>query len=195
MTRYADKVLWSPSAEEVARAHLTAFTSEINRRYGLNIRGYDELHRWSVEERPRFWESVWRYADLRASRPWDEVVRDGDRMPGARWFIGARLNYAENLLRRRGPGDALVFRGEGGHRRRISHDELYSVVARLAGALRRAGVQPGDRVAGFMPNLPETIAAMLAASAVGAVWSSCRDQTKPSLLSESPHELIGQRLY
>ncbi len=167
------EVLWRPTEEEVERARATAFRREVNERYGLALADWPALWRWSVDEPARFWESVWRFCGVRSSRPWDAVLVDGDRMPGARWFAGSRLNFAENLLRRDDDSDAIVFRGEGGARRRLTHARLRELVARLARALRSEGVGPGDRVAGFLPNLPETVAAMLAAASIGAVWSSC----------------------
>ncbi|MBZ5641065.1 MAG: AMP-binding protein, partial [Acidobacteriia bacterium] len=167
------EVLWRPAEADIERARVTAFRREVNERHGLALADWTSLRRWSVEQPARFWESVWHFCGVRGSRPWDEVLVDGDLMPGARWFAGARLNFAENLLRRGGGRDAIVFRGEGGARRRWSHDELLNLVARLARALRAEGVGPGDRVAGFLPNLPEAVAAMLAAASIGAVWSSC----------------------
>ncbi len=167
------EVLWRPAAADVERARVTAFRREVNERYGLDLADWPALRRWSVEQPARFWESVWRFCGIRAARPWDEVLVRGDLMPGARWFVGSRFNFAENLLRRSDGRDAIVFRGEGGARRRLSHAELRGLVARLSRALRAEGVGPGDRVAGFLPNLPEAVAAMLAAASVGAVWSSC----------------------
>ncbi|MEW6742506.1 MAG: AMP-binding protein [Planctomycetota bacterium] len=166
-------VLWQPSPEQVERAAATTFRRFVNDRYGLDLRDWEALYRWSVTERAHFWEAVWRFSDVRAQRGWDHVLRDGERFPGSRWFEGARLNYAENLLRRRDEAEAIVFRSEAGAERRLSHGELYRQVARLARALTADGVRPGDRVVGFMPNIPETVVAMLAAASLGAVWSSC----------------------
>jgi acetoacetyl-CoA synthetase len=167
------EVLWQPMPEQVARARVTAFRRFVNDSHGLDLHDYHELYTWSITERASFWADVWRFCDIRCSRPWDRVLEDGDRMPGARWFTGARLNFAENLLRRRDQREALVFQGEDGTIRRFTHAELYRLVARLARALREAGVETGDRVAGFLPNLPETVIAMLAAASLGALWTSC----------------------
>ncbi|MCD6306542.1 MAG: acetoacetate--CoA ligase, partial [Deltaproteobacteria bacterium] len=120
-----------------------------------------------------FWASMWEFADIKASKPYTRVVNDLTKMPGARWFEGAELNFAENLLRYRDDHVALIFKGEGQDPIQMTYAELYDEVARAAKSLREAGVQPGDRVAGFMPNMPETIIAMLAATSLGATWSSC----------------------
>jgi acetoacetyl-CoA synthetase len=134
---------------------------------------YEALHRWSVSELERFWSSVWRFCGVIGDLNETPVLVDGEKMPGARFFPEAQLNFAENLLRQRGPGDAMVFWGEDQVKRRVSHDELFDGVARLAAALKALGVGPGDRVAGFMPNLPETVMATLATASLGAIWSSC----------------------
>jgi acetoacetyl-CoA synthetase len=144
----------------------------VSRDDGRGVDGYRALHRWSVDQPEAFWRAVWRYGDVRGE-PGARVLVDGDWMPGARFFPDARLNFAENLLRRRDAGDALVFWGEDRVRRRLSHRELWDLVSRLAQALRAAGVGPGDRVAAYLPNLPETVAAMLATASLGALWSSC----------------------
>ncbi len=135
-------------------------------------RSYAELHAWSIEHAEDFWNLVWEFGEVRGERRGPTLV-DGQRMPGAQWFPQARLNYAENLLRRRDDADAIVFWGENRIRRRLSHQNLYILVSRLAQALADAGVGPGDRVAGYLPNLPEAAAAMLATASLGAIWSSC----------------------
>jgi acetoacetyl-CoA synthetase len=165
--------VWVPSAERVRDANMTRFLAFVNERRGTGFRCYDELYRWSVAEIPAFWEAMWDFGGVIASRKYDRVVDDLALMPGARWFPGARMNFAENLLRYRDDRTALVCKGEGRQPTRLSYRELVAEVARLAQALRECGVAPGDRVAGFMPNLPETVIAMLAAVSIGAVWSSC----------------------
>ena len=165
--------LWTPGAERVAAANLTRFRAEAARDWSVSLPDYAALYRWSVENIERFWPSVWRFCEIVASRDCDTVLTDGEKMPGATWFQGARLNYAENLLRRRDDATAMVFRGENGVGRRLSFAELHDRVARLARALRAEGVGVGDRVAGFMPNTPETAIAMLATASLGAIWSSC----------------------
>jgi len=152
---------------------MARFLAFVNERQGTAFTGYDDLYAWSVTEIPAFWEAVWQYCGIIASRNHEQVVDDPGRMPGARWFAGARLNFAENLLRFRDDRTALIFKGEDRRAVRISYAELAGRVARLAEALRRTGVVAGDRVAAFMPNLPETVIAMLAATSLGATWSSC----------------------
>ncbi|MBN2706565.1 MAG: acetoacetate--CoA ligase [Deltaproteobacteria bacterium] len=167
------KPLWQPSAERIKNSNLTCLMAQLKEKKGLEFKSYDELYQWSVSDRAAFWESVWEYGGVIASRGYDEVMVDGDKMPGAKWFTGARLNFAENLLRFRDEREALVFKGEDQEAQRITYAELYDQVARLAAALREAGVKCGDRVAGFVPNMTETIVAMLAATSIGAIWSSC----------------------
>jgi len=158
--------LWQPDAERVAAAQLTAFAA----RAGLPA-DYARLHRWSLEQPEAFWSLLWDFAEVRGEKG-ERILVDGERMPGARWFPDAQLNYAENLLRRRDGSTALVFRGEDKIARRISWDELYLHVARLAAALRAEGIVAGDVVAAYMPNLPETLIAMLAAASLGAIFTS-----------------------
>lgn len=135
---------------------------------------YGDLYRWSIEKPAQFWTELARFADVRATFLKDEpVIENRGAMPGARFFPGARLNFAENLLRYRDAHPALVFRNERGARRALSYRQLYDEVARIAAGLKAAGVGPGDRVAAFVPNLPETAIAMLATASLGAIWSSC----------------------
>ena len=140
--------------------------------HGVAFADYAAVYRFSIDRPADFWRAVWTFCDIRGQMG-DRVVVDLDRMPGARFFPDARLNFAENLLRRRDATPALIFNGEGRQRRTVSHALLFSEVSRFAAALRRAGIQPGDRIAGYMPNMPETIMAALGAAAVGAVWTSC----------------------
>ena len=165
--------LWQPSRERVEAANLSAFTRFTERSWGVSLPDYAALHRFSVEDRERFWRSIYDFCQVIGDGPGEVVLRDGDRMPGARWFPEARLNFAENLLRRRDPTPALIFRDEDGARRELSHAELYALVSRLRQWLRDLGVAPGDRVAGFLPNAPEAVVAMLATTSLGATWSSC----------------------
>jgi acetoacetyl-CoA synthetase len=165
--------LWRPSPERAEAANITAFRHAAETDWGVTLADHDALYQWSIDNIEQFWTSVWRFGGIIASRDWDDVLVDGHKMPGAQWFPGARLNFAENLLRRRDDGDALVFRAETGATRRLSFAELHDQVGRLARALRAEGVVTGDRVGGFMPNMPETIIAMLATASIGAVWSSC----------------------
>lgn len=166
------KPLWIPSEENIKKANISRFINLVNKRHSLKIRSYDELYRWSVENIKDFWEVMWEFADVRASR-YDTVVDDMSMFPGARWFAGARLNFAENLLRFRDDRIALIFRGETGKSATATYSELYHSVARLANPLSKSGVVPGDRIAAYMPNLMETAVAMLASASIGAIWSSC----------------------
>jgi acetoacetyl-CoA synthetase len=166
-------ILWTPDPARVAASTMATFRDVASERAGIAMPDYDALWRWSIEERAAFWSLLWEFCDIRASKGWDDVLVNGDAMPGAKWFPGARLNYAENLLRRRDGGEAIVCWRENGSRSAMTFRELYDRVGAFAAWLKRQGVVEGDRVAGFMPNLPETIAAMLATASIGAVWSSC----------------------
>jgi len=171
--------IWAPSQERIAQANMSAFLRYV----GDDAVDYPDLYQWSVLHPEKFWPKVWSFfdmiADERDGRRWDEVVRGLDRMAppdaelGPRWFIGARLNFAENLLRYRDDRDAIVAWDETGRRNSLSYAQLHREVGRVAAALRAQGIGVGDRVAGFMPNVPETVIAMLAAASIGAVWSSC----------------------
>ncbi len=168
-----NEVLWEPSKQRVQEANLTRFREFVNRKYKLNLQDYPELYAWSIQETAAFWAAIWEFGEIKASKPYTTVLTDGEDMLKARWFIGAELNFAENLLRFRDEQTALIFKGESTPTRRLSYAELYDQVARLAKALRQSGVNVGDRVAGFMPNMMETVVAMLAVTSIGAVWSSC----------------------
>jgi acetoacetyl-CoA synthetase len=168
-----DQPLWTPSPERIARANLTAFRNHVRERWGVALDDYAGLHRWSVTEPAQFWQSVWSFCGVIGDQGSGPALVDGHRMPGARWFPDARLNYAENLLRRRDRSPAIVFWGEDRLKSTVTCAELYDEVSRLAQALRETGVKPGDRVAGYMPNVPGAVIAMLATASIGAVWSSC----------------------
>ena len=165
--------LWQPSPERIADANLSAFMAQIARDWGETFDGYDALYDWSLREMEKFWTAVWDFGGVIAETRGTRVLVDGDKMPGAAFFPDARLSFAENLLRRRDKADAMVFRGENQVRRRLTFAQVYDLVSRLAQALEAAGVGEGDRVAGFLPNMPETVIGILATNAIGAVWSSC----------------------
>jgi len=171
--------LWKPSAERIKQANVTRFIEYVNKKQGKKIRDYFDLYQWSIDQIPDFWARLWEFADIRASRGYDRVVDDFNQFPGAKWFPGARLNFAENLLRYRDDQLAFIFRGETQKSARMTYAQLYTSVARLAKSLREIGVAPGDRVAAYMPNLIETAMAMLAATSVGAIWSSCATDIGP----------------
>ena len=168
----SDQPLWAPGPERIEEANLTRFARQAIREWKLDFNDYPAFYRWSVDHPEQFWESLWKFAGVRASAKGTRVLVDGDRMPGARWYPEARLNFAENLLRRRDTSTALVFWGENRVKRRVSHAELYDQVARIAAGLRALGVKPGDRVAAYLPNTPEAISAMLAAASIGATVST-----------------------
>ncbi len=169
-----EQPLWQPSAERIARLQLAQFTAFVKARFPeAEVSDYQQLHQWSITATEDFWRSIWDYCDVISSQSSERVVTDRDRMPGASWFPDARLNFAENLLRRRGDSTAIVSLLENGTRSEISFDALYAQVAALSAALKSHGVVAGDRVAGFMPNVTETVVAMLAATSLGAVWTSC----------------------
>ncbi len=165
--------IWRPSAERIASSNLTRFIDCINTRLGLSLKDYGELYRWSVSQPEQFWMELARFADVRAEWGAGPAIEHPERMPGARFFPNARLNFAENLLRYRDEHLAVVFTNERDMRRALSYRELHEEVARVAAGLRDVGVTAGDRVAGYLPNLPETLIAMLATSSLGAIWSSC----------------------
>ncbi|WP_255775545.1 acetoacetate--CoA ligase [Microbulbifer sediminum] len=168
----AKQPLWQPTPEAVAATQMDGFRRLVNERFGIELADYDALHRWSVDHREEFWKLLWEEMGVIASEQGDTVL-ENDEMPGARWFPQARLNFAENLLRYRDDRIALVERLENGSRRQLSYAELFARVERLAAALAEQGVGEGDRVAGFMPNIMDTVVAMLATASLGAVWTSC----------------------
>ena len=168
-----EQPLWQPAPEQIASTNVTRFAREASLRWGRNFEEYVDLHRWSVEAPEEFWLNIWDWTGVIGTGDTEPVVVDREQMPGARWFPNIRLNFAQNLLRRQDAALALIFQAEDRVTRSLSFAELYAQVARLADGLKQAGVVPGDRVCGFMPNMPETVAAMLASASVGAVWSSC----------------------
>ncbi len=167
------KLLWKPSEEQIKQANMTRFINYVNQKHALKMDSYDELNNWSTENIPDFWASIWEFTRIKASRQYDQVADDLSKFPGVKWFTGAQMNFAENLLRYRDNHTAFIFKGETQKYRRITYRDLYHSVSRLAKSLRDIGIKPGDRVVAYMPNLIETATAMLAATAIGAIWSSC----------------------
>ena len=191
--------MWRPTPEQIAGANITRFIDLARQRGAHNVSDFPSLYRWSVDHLDQFWPAVWEFCGIVADRradgsQWDRVVRGAEHVAppdpelGPRWFEGARLNFAENLLRYRDDRAAVVFWNEEGARRRLSFAELHAEVARVASALRERGVRAGDRVAGFMPNIPETVIAMLAAASIGAIWSSC----SPDFGADGVFDRFGQ---
>ena len=166
------KPLWVPSQRLIDNSNLSRFITFVNNHFNLSITNYAGLYAWSVTEIEDFWKAVWDFAGIICSRQYDTILTN-PVMPGAKWFEGARLNFAENLLRFRDKSTAIISRDETGITHRITYDELYRKVSVCAAGLRELGVAKGDRVAGFITNSPEAVIAMLAVSSIGAVWSSC----------------------
>ena len=181
-------ILWQPDPDQIDRSNMTAFMRAAEERWHVSLPDYPALYQWSIDRPDQFWESVWTFCGVVAERSWDSVLTDSERMPGAKWFNGARLNFAENLLRFRDDRPALISWNERGRQREISYAELYEAVSRVAAAMRAAGVVSGDRVVGWIPNIPEAVIAMLAATSIGAVWSSC----SPDFGINGVHDRFGQ---
>ena len=166
------EILWQPTQGQIDEAQISRFREGINQKYSLTLKDYPALYQWSINHPATFWSEMWSFGEILSQAPFTKVVDDLQRMPGARWFQGSQLNYAENLLRYRDQQVAIEFCGEDQVRTTLTYAQLHAQVAHAAAALKQAGVETGDRIAGFIPNLPETIIAMLAASSLGAIWSS-----------------------
>jgi acetoacetyl-CoA synthetase len=173
MTQTIPPILWQPSKDRIARSNIAAFIKLVNKEHKAGLTDSASLFDWSVAKPEKFWTAIWDFCGVIAETRGNRVLVDADKMPGAQWFPDAKLNFAENLLRRRDDADAMVFWGEDKVKRRMSYGEVYDAVSRTAQAMEAAGVKQGDRIAAFMPNLPETIIFMLAAASLGAIWSSC----------------------
>ncbi|MAI41029.1 MAG: acetoacetate--CoA ligase [Candidatus Azotimanducaceae bacterium] len=165
--------LWIPSASRISKSQLSGFTKELLQSYGINLRNYSELHRWSITNPAEFWSSVWSFCEVKGTLGTQEVVTGGDKFPEAKWFNDSKLNFAENLLNSKNDSIALISLLENGDRRHMTFKELFFEVEKLAAALRQQGIVKGDRVVGLMPNILETVIAMLATTSIGAIWSSC----------------------
>lgn len=165
------KLLWKPSEERIKRTQMHAFMTEAARKYGFKP-DYPAMHRWSVEHRGQFWKEMWDFAGIQATKP-AAAVEAGGGMLGTKWFPGLEFNFAAHLLRFNDDRIAIEAEDELGRTRSMTYRQLRAEVGRLAAALRSAGVKRGDRVGGFLPNIPEAVMAMLAAASLGAVWSSC----------------------
>ena len=162
------KLLWQPTKKQIESTRLWAFMQYAAKETGIGFVNYKSIYDWSVKEPEKFWDLLWKFLEVKTSKPYDKVVDDLKKFPGAKWFVGAKLNYAENMLKYADTDKpALIFRGENKTRRVISYRELENQVFRLATALRENGVKCGDSVAAYMPNIPETVIAMLAAAAIG----------------------------
>lgn len=167
--------LWEPTEEWINSANMTRYIKFLKEKRNLSFDSYDELYQWSIDNRPDFWETIWEFAEIIASKPYSTILENPDDMLNSKWFVGARFNFAENLLRFRDNHPALIFKSEitDWPVDIITYKLLYDQVARLAKALREIGVKAGDRVGAFIPNINEAIVAMLASTSIGAIWSSC----------------------
>ncbi|MFX1528258.1 MAG: acetoacetate--CoA ligase [Promethearchaeota archaeon] len=174
------KKLWEPSVAWIKNVEVTRFIDFVNRNYGLNIKDGKELHKWSVESIPEFWAAMWEFGGIIASKKYEKVVENLEEFPGTKWFPGAKLNFAENLLKYKDNQLAFTFQGETKVSKKVTYVELNKNVARLSNALRGIGVGIGDRVVSYIPNLIETPTAMLAATAIGAIWASCGAELQSS---------------
>lgn len=174
------KKLWEPSEEWIKNAEATRFIDFVNKEYDQALKGGKDLYRWSVEKISDFWDAVWKFSGIISSQPYDKVVEDLDVFPGTKWFVGSRLNFAENLLKYKDDQLAFVFQGETKVSKQTTYKELNKTVARMAKSLKNIGVKVGDRVVSYIPNLIETPIAMLAATAIGAIWASCGAELQSS---------------
>ena len=165
--------MWQPTEEQINNSQMMDYMQLVNQKFGLSLKKYSQLYDWSIEKAEDFWGSFWEYSQIIHHSPYSQVVDDLGKMPGAKWFDGATLNFAENLLRYRDDKIAILFQGEDGTQSSLTYKELHDQVSRLARSMREMGIVKNDRVAGFMPNIPETIITMLATASIGAIWSSC----------------------
>lgn len=165
-------ILWEPSGDFIAESNLNDFRDHVNRHYDLALENYNDLYQWSIDNTPSFWSCVWDYCGVIAPEKGEQIVHNPGKMPGAQFFPDAKLNYAENLLQRKGKEIALIFNGESKVSRQWSYDDLHKQVSLIQQALNRAGITAGDRIAGLLPNMPETISTMLGVASIGAIWSS-----------------------
>ncbi|MGI9483285.1 MAG: acetoacetate--CoA ligase [Hyphomicrobiales bacterium] len=168
-----NKPLWQPSAKRISSTNITRFAEFVNKRDGLNLTGYDQLHDYSVNEQEAFWTQVWDFCGVTAQTRGNRAIVDKEKLPGARFFPDAQLNFAENMLQHRGDGPAMIFRGEDKVRETVSWDQLQGKVSRVSQAFAKAGIEVGDRVCAVTPNMPDTMIAFLGAASHGATWSSC----------------------
>lgn len=174
------KLLWKPTEEYIKTTNMYSFIDYVNKKFNLSISDYGSLYKWSIDFPEDFWDTLWHFLDIKCSQVYSTPIDDISKFPGAHWFVGAKLNYAENMLRfSSSSAPAIIFRGENEIREEISHKELYEQVVRLAEALRKDGIKPGDTVAAYMPNMPQTVIAMLACAAIGAIWCSCATDIGP----------------
>ena len=179
--------LWIPSEDTIRNANMTRFMERVNQQTGKSFADYADLYQWSIENIEQFWQLIWDESGVLHSQSFDTVLEERT-MPGARWFTGARLNFARNLLRYQDEHTAILAYGEAREPLRLSYNDLFTQVAACAAGLKKLGVGKGDRVAGMLPNAPEAIIAMLAATSLGAIWSSC----SPDFGTQGVYDRFGQ---
>ena len=167
------KLLWQPSEDRIKTTNMYRFMNLVNKKFNKDLKEYSSLWEWSVDNLEDFWATTWDFINIKASQSYDKAIDDPAKMPGAKFFVNSKLNFAENLLQFKNDNLALIFRGEDLIRRTLTYNQLYDEVAKTAASLKALGVKKGDRVVGFVPNMPESIIAMLAATSLGAIWSSC----------------------
>ena len=166
-------IMWQPTEKQINNSQMMDYMQLVNQKFGLSLKKYSQLYDWSIEKAEDFWGSFWEYSQIIHHSPYSQVVDDLGKMPGAKWFDGATLNFAENLLHHRDNKIAILFQGEDGTQSSLTYKKLHDQVSSLAHSMREMGIVKNDRVVGFMPNIPETIIAMLATASIGAIWSSC----------------------
>jgi len=184
----SESILWNPTKEDKTSSCMYEFLTRVAENFNLPDNEYDTIHKWSVKNIAAFWSEIWDYCGIEYSVSYDQVVDNENKMPGAKWFSGARLNFAENLLSRKDDHKAIIFWGEDVVKRELTYFELYEQVRKAATGLKKLGVTKGDRVAALMPNMPETIIAMLAATSLGAIWSS----TSPDFGNKGVYDRFSQ---
>ena len=169
----SNSVLWTPSENVISEANVTAYMHWLSEHEGVYFDNYHDLWQWTVANIEAFWSSIWRYFQITASAD-PTLILSSEKLPGAKWFTGSRLNYAENFFSRANWDlPAMVYRDETGSHREVSWEEVQTRTAALASTFRSMGVKPGDRVAAYLPNIPETVIALFATASLGAIWSSC----------------------
>src|SRR3990167_3449416 len=183
-----EKIFWKPSPHVIKESHMMRFMHYVNEETKQHLSQYPELYQWSIEHPDAFWLAMWNYSKIIASAPPDRIMLPAKKMQETRWFPNAKLNFAENLLRRRDQHIAIFFASERGDQSQLTYSQLYLQVAQVAAYLRSLGVTVGDRVVGCLPNIPETVIAMLATTSIGAIWSSC----SPDFGLEALNDRFGQ---
>ena len=201
------KMMWTPSASSIESSNMNSFIKFVNKKYMNNFNDYSDLYNWSINKIPDFWASFWEYSQIIYSEPYTDVIDNVNKMPGAEWFLNSKLNFAENLLRYKDDRVAIKFFDETGNKNHLTYNELYKEVARLSNAMWNIGIRKNDTVVGLMPNIPQTIIAMLATASIGAIWSSCSpdfgvkgvldrfSQIKPKLIfTVSSYQYFGKKI-